>query len=403
MTTPTPALAPPDRIGVLDLLRGIALLGMFLVHFSDFATGGTSADLAYQHIVELFFSGRFSTMFGILFGAGFAIQFQRAEARGQSFVRLYFRRTVGLAIFGAIAHGVFGFNVLLAYAIWGAVLIAFRRWSVPALLLALALSAASMNVYPIGRVGYGIATRGEEAVRSRMQEGREAVIRFNRANREQRQSTDYATVFGARIEHMKWFYAQPFSFLPANNLTLLLLGLLGMRLGLFDRPEKHRRLIVGLMIFGVASWAAANWLFPSQPPPGTSPMLPVLIRNRLASGFGLIRDGWLAFAYIGAVLLLVARNPAWLSRLAVFGWTGRMALTNYMVQIAILDLTFSPYGLGLSITPLVGLLAALGLFVADAVLSRWWLTRFRYGPLEWVWRSMTYGSWQPWRVAAGSA
>jgi uncharacterized protein len=79
-----------------------------------------------------------------------------------------------------------------------------------------------------------------------------------------------------------------------------------------------------------------------------------------------------------------------------------MALTNYMIQIAILDLAFSKYALGLSVTPLVGLLAALALFLADAMLSRWWLTRFRYGPLEWLWRSITVGRWQPWRVA-GSA
>jgi len=76
-----------------------------------------------------------------------------------------------------------------------------------------------------------------------------------------------------------------------------------------------------------------------------------------------------------------------------------MALTNYMIQIAILDLAFAKYALGLSVTPLVGLVAAL--FLADAALSCWWLARFRHGPLEWLWRSITLARWQPWR-AAGS-
>ena len=119
---------------------------------------------------------------------------------------------------------------------------------------------------------------------------------------------------------------------------------------------------------------------------------------RLEGGFGLVRDMWLAFTYIGAVLLLVARDPGWLRRLAAFGWAGRMALTNYMLQIAILDLAFAKYALGLSVTPLVGMTAALALFLANAALSRWWLERFRYGPLEWLWRSFTLWGWQPWRI-----
>src|SRR6266542_2995012 len=122
-----------DRIGALDILRGIALLGMFLVHFNDHAIGGdTAAGLSatYQKIVALFFEERFWTMFGILFGVGFAIQFRRAEARGDHHYTIkYLRRMAGLAFFGFIAHAVFGFNVLLGYAVWGVALILFRNWS----------------------------------------------------------------------------------------------------------------------------------------------------------------------------------------------------------------------------------------------------------------------------------
>jgi uncharacterized protein len=75
-----------------------------------------------------------------------------------------------------------------------------------------------------------------------------------------------------------------------------------------------------------------------------------------------------------------------------------MALTNYMIQITLLDLTFSKYGLGLQVTPLVGLTMAVALFAADALFSRWWLARFRYGPCEWLWRSATYAKWQTLRV-----
>jgi uncharacterized protein len=385
------------RIHVLDVLRGIALLGMFLVHFSDHSRGGGGADAAYQRIVGLFFEERFWAMFGILFGVGFAIQFRRADARGERYLAKYLRRLAVLAGFALVAHGVFGFNVLLGYAVWGLVLPIVRKWSVPALACALVLSASSFNLYMIAKTAKGVASQGEPAFLAE----RKAMIQENRgfreANEKAQDSIDFATVFEARLQHMRWLYVQPFSFLPVNTFTLFLLGILGLKLGLFDRPAEHRRLLAGLMLFGAASWAYETWVPVHRSPPGT-PMLRELVLTRLCYGMGLVRGMWLVFTYLGAVLLLVAWNPIWLRRLAPFGWAGRMALTNYMVQIAILDLLFSPYALGVSLRPLAGLAAGIALFLVDAAFSRWWLTRHPYGPLEWLWRSATQWRWQPWRM-----
>ena len=80
------------RLHVLDVLRGIALLGMFLVHFSYYSSGGGWLGQAYEKVVAHFFEERFWAMFGILFGAGFAIQFRRADAQGSSFLAKYVRR-----------------------------------------------------------------------------------------------------------------------------------------------------------------------------------------------------------------------------------------------------------------------------------------------------------------------
>jgi len=393
-----PAAGQSDRIHVLDVLRGIALLGMFLVHFTIYSSDGTGIADAYQKTVRLLLEERFWAMFGILFGVGFAIQLRRADSRGESFVPKYLRRLAGLAAFGFVAHAVFGFNVLLAYAFWGVPLLLVRKWSTPALIAAVALSAASGNIYSIARATYGVATQGEPAFRAAEQALAARNRAFNEANHEAQDAKQYSTVFGGRLRHMQWFYAQWFSFLPVNTLTLFLLGVLGLRLGLFERPHEHRRLITALMLLGAASWATSHWLLPAPPAELRTPLVSDMVVTRLKGGFGLIREMWLTFTYTGAVLLLVAHNPLWLRRLAAFGWTGRMALTNYMIQIAILDLVFSRYALGLSITPLVGLVAALALFLADAVFSRWWLARFRYGPLEWLWRSITLARWQPWRA-----
>ena len=72
-----------------------------------------------------------------------------------------------------------------------------------------------------------------------------------------------------------------------------------------------------------------------------------------------------------------------------------MALTNYVLQVMVLDFTFSNYAFGLSISAAYAPLAALALFGLEVMLSRWWLSRYRYGPLEWLWRSITYARWQP--------
>jgi uncharacterized protein len=398
MTTATSPVER-DRIQVLDVLRGIALLGMFLVHFSDFSTGGNAADEWYRSAVYLLLEERFWATFAILFGVGFAIQLRRSDQRGDAFVARYVRRLLTLATFGFAAHAFFGFNVLLGYAAWGFALLLFRRWSVRALVIATVVCAMSQNLYAIARVAYAASARGEQAVRAEMASKVAANRAFYEANRKAQQSTSYRAVLAARLAHMRWFYAQSFSFLPVNTLTLFLLGLLGLRLGLFDEPERHRRLIASIALFGVISWAVSWWVLPQMPQRTGPTFMGGVILTSLQYGFGLLRPMWLAFAYIGIVLLLVARDRAWLGRLSAFSWTGRMALTNYMIQIAILDLTFSKYALGVQVRPLVGLVMALALFFIDAVCSRWWLARFRYGPLEWLWRSATYARWQPWRVA----
>jgi len=398
------AVASADRIGALDILRGIALLGMFLVHFNDYAIGSDTATgltATYQKIVALFFEERFWTMFGILFGVGFAVQLRRAEARGGAFAAIYLRRLAALGGFGLFAHAVFGFNVLLGYAVWGVPLLLVRKWSLRMLTIALVLSAVSGSLFGLARASYRVASIGEAAYRAE----RVAVDAQNRTfiaeNRAAQDSPQYPVVFRARLRHMAWFYAQPFSFLPVNTFTMFLIGVIAFRLGLFDAPRHHQRMILALMTFGAASWVVDKWFLPTDGELG-SPMVRELFLAQLREGLGIIRGMWLAFVYIGTVLLLAA-HPAWLRTLAPFGWSGRMALTTYMVQIAILDLGFSNYFLHLRLTPLQGLGAGLALFAITSALSRWWLVRFRFGPLEWLWRSITYGRLQPWRVESAAS
>ncbi len=386
-----------ERIGVLDVLRGIALLGMFFVHFSDYSTDPSGGfGHIYTRTVELFFEGRFHTMFAILFGAGFAVLLRRAEARGDKFVARYLRRLLALAVLGFIAEGFFGFNVLLAYAMWGVPLLLVRRWSTKALVITLLLCNMSGPIYLATRATYATATGTREQYRADVKADIERGQAMRSARRDAERSTNYRTVVAGRIGHMPWFYSRTFSFLPQLNFTLFLIGLLGLRLGLFEDPRRHRRLITGIMIFGTVSWALSEWVLPYGPVPPAWPwVIRIWFPGRLTWGAFFLGGQWLALTYVGAILLLVAHNPAWLRRLGAFGVTGRMALTNYMLQIMIIDLAFRNYAFGLQISAGYAPLAALALFALDVALSRWWLSRYQYGPLEWLWRSATYLRWQP--------
>ena len=127
-----------------------------------------------------------------------------------------------------------------------------------------------------------------------------------------------------------------------SNLALFILGLLAVRHQVIDAPLQHARVIRRWMLFGAVSWFLA-WVvvpkLPAIPIPGAS-------WPYLEAGFGIANDQWLCFTYIGAMLLLLAWRPHLMGRLAPIGLAGRMALTNYMIQVAVLDVLASGYGLG---------------------------------------------------------
>ena len=378
-------LAADERIHALDILRGLALFGMILVHFHQNmrleATG--LEDLIGWGVYVLVEQKAWGT-FAFLFGVGFAVLLRRLEARGAPVTRIYLRRLGTLALFGMVAELGFGFQILTAYATWGLALLVLRRWSTRALLAGAALAAAAL---PLVRA-LGVPSRWMAGGRPALRQAVEAAA----------QHGSYPALLAARWSLFVGNLPHGWTdLLPDTNLALFILGLLAVRCGIVDQPARHVRLIAGWMTFGVLSWAL-NWLVLSNLPATGSAGLD----HALAVGFGFVQDQWLCLAYIGAVLLLLAKLPVWTARLAPVGQAGRMALTNYMVQAALLDLLASGYGFGLRLRPYVYAPAALVCFVVVAAASVAWLRRYRFGPLEWVWRTVTYAEPQPLLRGAGT-
>jgi uncharacterized protein len=417
---PNGPVGAAERIETLDVLRGIALFGMFLVHFYDFSVEATTPfGRALGNMNDWFFANRFMTMFAILFGAGFAVQLSRAEARGEQVAWRYVRRLLALLVFGIISTDLFGFHVLLDYAIWGLPLLLVRSWSNRAIVFALIVCLMSTPLYWAGRAGYDVATGGVDRYRAdaglcpafglpfvslplfsattlcQGERRRRAEARREAPG----QPNDYLSVVRRRFVRTwdSWAHPWPMTFLPTGYFPLFLIGVLGFRMKVFQRPGDHRRLIGGLMVFGAVSSILSTWFLYQYLFSMRGMHAPLAVQ--VALGFlvmPLARDVFLSFVYIGTILLLVASSPAWLPRLRAFGVTGRMALTNYILQVAIIDLMVrSPYGLHLRINPEYAPLAALALFAFDFAFSSWWLSRYRFGPLEWIWRSVTY-----WKIPA---
>lgn len=375
-----------DRLHTLDILRGLALFGMILVHFHQkmrIEVTGLEDLIAWG--VWVLVEQKAWGIFAFLFGVGFAVLLRRLEARQVPVVPIYLRRLTGLAVFGLIAQVGFGFHILLEYAAWGLALLLIRHWSSRAVLATAAVAASAQPVVAALTAVYAwwTGTPQSTPVSDPLRQAAEAAA----------QNADYLTLLSTRwavfLEGLPHGWHD---LLPDTNLALFCLGLLAVRHGILDQPRRHRKLILGWMIFGAVSWAA-HWLvlrnIPELPIPGAT--------RPLSQGFGLINEQWLCLTYIGAVVLLLAYRPEWTRRLRAFGAAGRMALTNYMLQVAVLDALASGYGLKLRLRPAAYVLAALLLFGAEAAFSTAWLKRYRFGPLEWLWRTVTYARRQPLR------
>ena len=404
---------PNERIQVLDVLRGIAILGMLVAHFDGHGTKESELNLIIGRGEELFIESRFYTLFAILFGAGFAIQLSRANNRNGSFVIRFLRRMFTLACFGFILWIAFGANIIYTYAICGLLLIPLRNWSTKALIITLFICAM---LTPLSRITFATSYKalyGLEQFKtySRQQGETERTLWFEQQNRNNivNNTTNFITALKARTEN--FIAGQPNSInkligLLSDAFMLVLIGFIAFRLKLFEKPGEYRRLIISLMIFGILFWALTNWALPFFPmtPKISYPNVPFLVQGilfYLSKGFGLVRDYWLTFTYAGAVLLLISYNPIkWLNRFKFFTWPGRMALTNFILQTMLLDILFSKYAIELPKIPevIVVFVFAPSLFIVLTLFSRWWLNRFQYGPLEWIWRCVTYWKKQPLRI-----
>lgn len=385
-------VAPGDRLPALDILRGFALLGMVLAHVQKFLAA--EPDHAVGQFILRVFAENGRATFALLFGAGLALMLQRLDARGGRATATGLRRLAVLYVIGFAVESLTRFAILRDFAWWGVPLVLLRRLPTRPLLVLAAISVAAFSIRTLADTGFAVATQGTERALAAEREARAALADSQRDATAAYPPDNYGATVRARAAWTLRQIPRAATFTPNAYLALFILGLLAVRHGVFSDPWAHRGLIAKFMIVGGVSWTIATWILPLR----VSENDTLLIGLQLRAGLGFFDPQFLAFTYVGALLLLFTRRPEWIDRLALLGWPGRLALTVYLLHAAVIDYACAPYGLSLRVGPMTEVAVALLLFGVLAILSRLWLSRFRFGPVEWLWRSLTYGERQTLRA-----
>ncbi len=402
---PTP---PSERILSLDVLRGFAVLGILVINIWLFAlpTAGwlnptlygdfSGANYAAWLVSHVFFEQTFVTLFTILFGAGMVLFLESKERNGQPGRRLHFKRIFWLLAIG-VAHGYLLWigDVLVFYALCGFILVFVRNWQPRRLLvLGLLMFALPALLYGFGGLGYAMA---DAETQTEIEQG--LVAGFGAEGSVEDEVAIYQGSWLEQVEYRApillsmqtigfifeafWLYG-----------GLMVVGMALYKWGLLSNERRtrwYRRLLLlgagtglPLILAGVWFKESVGW--------DTGH---VLLLGRLFNYWGSLL---LALAYLAGIMLLCRGAPQWRVTTALAA-VGRTAFSNYLLQTVVVTTLFYGYGVGLfGEVSRLGLLAVVvGVWAIQIPLSVAWLRRYQYGPVEWVWRTLTYGDCQPMR------
>lgn len=394
--SPAPAR---ERWPALDVLRGLAVLGMVLAHWHKVLGAGGADTWAENPVgwgITLAVAEKDRAIFAVLFGAGLAIMIRGLEAAGRPVWRVCGRRLVVLYAFGLALEVATRFSILREYAWWGLALLLVRGASSRGLVFLALLSMAAPTLREAVDSGLAVRRDGVEQVREREEAQVQAWRAMQAAEAETLSRAGYREAVALRWEQVVRHAFSLGAFTPREYLGLFIFGLLAVRHGWWADPLRYQRVWMTGIVLGVGVWVTYWWWWSSLPLDAVTPRLAV----RLRAGGGLIDEQYLAFSVIGVVVLVLARRPDWLRWGRPWAWVGRLALTHYVVQALVIDFLSAPYGFGLRVSPWGEVAGGLTLFGVMVIFSAWWLRRFQLGPLEWLWRSATYARWEPLRRRA---
>lgn len=413
---PRPRFGPTargDRLVNIDFARGVALLGILVVNTTLFfgplasliqplsVPGMSGADRAVALLVLVLVQGKFVSLFSLLFGYGLLRQIENARDSGRSGVVFTVRRLGVLAGFGLLHalvlwHG----DILFLYAVIGGWLLLARGASRRALFLS---AVCLLVVALVATSGLALLTHlvsaqgGPEEITT--PEGWPSALRAMARGGFDPSSPAWAEAELKAFRDGPWQDAQWFR--TILWLTFLVISLfsfgwlvLGMmvaggflwRAQFFDpsQPARRRRVLVIGLVVGLAFEAAAGLCFWTAPSAES-------LKSALGQMLQQVALFFLPFGYLAGLAWLADRLPGWLRE--PVARTGRLSLTVYLLQTVVATTLSYHWGFGLfgSIGPVGQVVLAVAIWLLLVSFSHAWLARFRYGPLEALWRRLAYG------------
>ncbi len=378
---PTP---PKDRLVGLDVLRGFALFGVLLTNAFVSARpievaieprGEIVGEVIAWAVFDVLLVSKFVTLFSLLFGIGLVLQNQRAESKGMPFARIYRRRLSILAVFG-ILHGclLFEGDILFVYAVVGAVLFLFRDLSAKPLVAIAAVPFSIGMILSFGWAWFDLKTvlAGLENTLADPPPARPETLLRLLATRP--------------VEFLGWLVISSFISFNWRVVAFFFLGAAIMKSHLVipTRVRLHRNVgWIGLCLGGCLELLSAYSLW-SDVHPARATRLLIACCDEIGSVL-------LSFGFAGMILWLVhSRRLAWLQH--ALAAVGRTALTNYLLQSVVMNIVFGSFLLDqynkLSRPEVLIWFSAV--FATQMVVSTVWLRFKQMGPVESIWRSLTY-------------
>jgi len=396
---------PSKRFDIIDILRGFAIFGVLLVNMEFFNNSfyamvigeydiHSTLDQIGRWIIAFFGEGKFYSTFSFLFGLGMALQLARAEEKGQRFVPFYLRRMFVLLLIGLVHAYLFWVgDILILYSVLGTVLLLFFRkrrpktlliWAIIFLLVPILLNVGLYGLTALG----GMTPEGEEMMAQVFEEQTRVMIEADAQADLVYAAGTFAEITQQRIEDMKYVFTT-WPFMGFNVLAMFMLGLYAGKRKLYENSPENMALWRKVWLWGLIIGVIGNFIYvffsegANRSVPSTQ-LLISLIGQTLGAPA-------LALFYMTSLVLLFQRE-VWRPRLMPLSYVGRMALTNYLLQTVICTTLFYGYGFGLygGIGITGGILLTIVIYALQIPFSKWWLSRFRFGPMEWLWRSATY-------------
>jgi len=372
-----------ERIATLDILRGISLLGILLVNmfafylpmpYIDLASWFTTpSDIVWQQNLDIYVQSSFYPLFAMLFGYGLAMQWQKAQSRQQNFYKIGLRRLTVLFVFGLLhALLIWWGDILMMYAFCGVFLLLLLRLQSVWLVTISAIIFGVFQAFMLLVVGFiHFDTKVDEYLDITSVE--KAITAYGTGN--------WADAFMQRLTDLSiqmsigmWFVSL-FTILP-----YMLLGAAASKWRLVERARELKWLWIALAIGGLAIGIFVK-------------SLPVMFTRTYLFDYLKVYIGGpiLSIGYIGLIVLLCLL-PVVPKLLSPFAKIGRMSLTMYILQSIIGTILFYQFGFGWygKVSVATGVFIALGIIIVQMILAEIWLTKWRQGPLEAIWRKLTY-------------